>query len=284
MSFDTTTGESTQKFVRVGAHSTQGLRPTMEDRHLSFVWRDWTVAAILDGHGGAEAAIFVADHLHSVLCHWLTQTVAMEEALTRTVVQLHEAYREEESFTQASAGCTLVMLLLSPSLNQAWCVHCGDARAVQMQYQFGSFVWQWSSSDHSLDRPSQLTRIQSLPDFTIRRGYLLAVRDGKPHGNGLNLARSIGDFAHEPAISCLPEISQHEASPGSVWVLSCDGLVEPVQQANGSVAEAVSKKDMVRVMQQGGPPDDVCERLVNLALSRNSRDNITCMVCIIDTM
>jgi len=294
MAFDTTSGGSGRGRVYVGSHEVQGLRPTMEDEHLHFEWQGWNVAAIMDGHGGCEAAVFVAKHLQDVLCGRLSHVLSVEagmnqeqmnqalkQAMEQTVVDLHEAYRDEEYLTDdVAAGCTLVMLIINLARNQTWCVHCGDARAVRLQ-KFDRFVWQWSSSDHSLERPSQLARIQSKPNFIIHKGYLLTVRNDGRDSGGINLARSIGDFRFEPAVTCFPEVSLQDASVGSVWILSCDGLVEPVRRPDGSLGEAVLVPDLINEIQKEEDLSVSCQRLVDLALMRNSCDNITCMVCAI---
>ena len=50
----------------IGISEIQGRRPSMEDKQVYLSLRDGTIkySAVYNGHGGSEAAIYLANNLH----------------------------------------------------------------------------------------------------------------------------------------------------------------------------------------------------------------------------
>ena len=89
--------------LRYGLSSMQGWRVEMEDAHSAVIGlpqtglKDWSFFAVFDGHGGVDAAIYAANHLHVNLVHQESFNQDPCEALCRAFKLTDERFVKKAS-------------------------------------------------------------------------------------------------------------------------------------------------------------------------------------------
>lgn len=157
--------------------------------------------------------------------------------LAVATAEAQRAIGERRHGTLAEMGTTVAIVhLLGPRVHVA---HVGDSRV----YMVRDGVLHPLTTDHSM-----LGELQ-------RAGVDLASRGDHPWGNAIT--RALGPP------SCTPDLRELEARIGDLFVLCTDGLWEPVAPTT------------LRELAQGTPAGAACRALIDEALRRGGRDNIT---------
>jgi serine/threonine protein phosphatase PrpC len=125
----------------VGSTGMQGWRLEMEDAHVSIdipEQPDHLFLAVFDGHAGAGAAKFAAQHI----IRYLTDTddwkayksgkcqniELLGNAMTRAFVVVDEYMKQHQHSTDDTSGCTSVTAIITPK--HIICANAGDSRCV----------------------------------------------------------------------------------------------------------------------------------------------------------
>ena len=273
---------------------------------------------VLDGHRGAAAAEFVAAHAAGAVAFALAEDTDPGSALATAFLALDAAYvaAEEEAAQQHSegnhrlaarprpSGCCAVAALLWGG-RTLYLANAGDCRAVLLRDSESDpaaaagpgVTWSEAadSDSHSqllqsCHRPrlvaTALTRDHTANDPAERErltasghgGALMAPQ--RPGGGGwrvapaaLEVTRSLGDAdMRGSGVTPSPEVSSVELGQGDVaLILGCDGLWDTLTlgEAARLVAETVKQPAML------------ASRLVEVALSEGSDDNVTALVVLL---
>lgn len=156
--------------------------------------------------------------------------------------------------------------------------HLGKQRGDLLKPKWPVIV---ESVDHKPDHPIEKERIQAAG------GFVSGEEPPRLDGN-LAVSRGLGDFEYksgtalpvaEQKVSCVPDIYEVSGLPaGSICLLACDGLWD-VMDAN-TVADFVLARLGATTE---GPTDlgDIAAELVKMALTKNSRDNVTCLIALL---
>jgi protein phosphatase len=232
----------------VGARSETGyVRNENQDR-MSCVGTPCGYAYIVsDGMGGRRAGALAAQLTIETLTHALLgiQSIpfapdairhALEEANKMVYARGHSGVAETQGM-----GATAVVLFVAGS--QALVAHVGDSRA----YLHAEGVLRQLTRDHSL--------VQKMVD-----AGLLAVTDAASHPDSSILDRAIGVLP-DVEVDISGWISLHE---GDRILLCSDGL-------HGYVADS----EIIAVLENKGSPQELADRLVDVALRKGGEDNIT---------
>ena len=200
----------------------------------------WVVADGMGGHDAGDlASQAIVDSLKTLpACQRLSDFIDdVEDRLLKVNQQLiDEAANREQPTT---IGSTVVALLAVQ--HHCACLWAGDSRAYRMR----DGQMQAVSRDHS--------QVEEL----IEQGQLLR-EDAEAHPAANVITRAVG-AAEELFI----DVELKELRDGDRYLLCSDGLFKEV-----------SEQEIAEYMQQGSCRD-VCEQLVQLALERGSRDNVT---------
>ncbi|HHJ15159.1 MAG TPA: serine/threonine-protein phosphatase [Gammaproteobacteria bacterium] len=200
----------------------------------------WVVA---DGMGGHDAGDFasqaIIDSLSQVGPQQRLSTFIdeVEDRLLQVNQVLIETAAQREEPT--TIGSTVVALLAVG--DYCACLWAGDSRA----YRLSGGQMQPVSQDHS--------QVEEL----IEQGMLLR-EDAESHPAANVITRAVG-----AAEELFVDVELVELQDGDRFLLCSDGLFKEV-----------SEPEIAQYMQRGSC-QDVCRELVDLALERGSRDNVT---------
>jgi serine/threonine protein phosphatase PrpC len=251
----------------------QGVRPTMEDRHVHIPYLDVLLNrnvksqevsyyAVYDGHGGQSVATYVGNHLHLNI----VQNLLFERD---TVKAIHEAYLlTQESLKQNaeyanslnSAGSTSVSILIKgKTMFVSW---AGDSLA--SIFRTDRHDEELIIPPHKPSNPDEKKRIENLGGF-------ISDENGVARTNGVvAVTRAFGNLRHkviipEPTIKQIPITGNEE-----FLVIACDGLwdVMTTQDVREYVDHYKSKNKKFK---------GIAESLVDEALLRGSTDNVSCV-------
>jgi len=272
--------------IDVSHFSTQGRRPTMEDKvqviesfkinkpphcvgPLSFF-------GVYDGHSGTGAV----EYCYKAVYEFLKQQLKLGMA---PAAALDYAYAAADKHVLADgSGCTACSVLVCKETGRMWVANCGDSRAVLCRAGQAIEL----TKDHKASDALEAKRIAAAG------GEILDVKGNKyvkyPKEDthlGLSVSRSLGDNHYndtvDPLIIGTPDITQQVLQKEDEFVvLACDGVwdVMSSQQAVDHLRSFYAK-----CKKKGRPVDaeKMSEELANKALKDRSGDNISVVVAIL---
>ncbi|XP_014257236.1 probable protein phosphatase 2C T23F11.1 [Cimex lectularius] len=239
--------------------SMQGWRVTMEDAHSVYMELpgDPTASyfAVYDGHSGPKVAEFASRNLHKyVVKNDLFQRGFVKDAMKAAFLDMDVEMREREELQDDMSGSTAIVVLIKEG--SLFCANLGDSRAIAVIDGHVHAL----SFDHKPNTPSEYERIVEAGGW---------VEFNRVNGN-LAVSRAFGDFVYKmnenrdqekQSIIALPDVTETKLNERWEFILlACDGIWDVL--SNTDVGEFVS----VRI-QQGKPPDAICEDLLNRCLS-----------------
>lgn len=262
-----------------GACGMQGWRLEMEDAHIV---KDMPslpnhlFLAVFDGHGGSGAAIYAAKNLVQCIENtplWKEYVFGGREnvellgqALQQAFLTLDEDLRRYQERAGDPSGCTAVTAMVTPG--HIICANSGDSRCV-----FGyDNQCKPLSADHKPYDEAEKKRIETAGGCV----------QWKRVDGDLAVSRAFGDFQYKnrpdlPArnqkVTCFPDIDVWTRTPGDeLLVLGCDGVWDVMSSQEGV--------DLVRQILLTGEEnmEQVAEELIDIALQKGSRDNISAVV------
>mmetsp|Transcript_57889 Transcript_57889/g.152424 ORF Transcript_57889/g.152424 Transcript_57889/m.152424 type:complete len:333 (-) Transcript_57889:73-1071(-) len=286
--------------VRYGVHSIQNLRPEMEDAHRAVLagqaeggenrapLGSWSYFAVFDGHGGAHAAEFAGERLHSLLaedCEALSKDPC--EALRRAVARTEEQWLSLASAEELMDGTTAAVALVDKENSRVVVGNVGDSEIL-----LGSRTAAGATQFEALTKVHHLKRSESeAARITAAGGRVWRGRLGHPKINpqvlSLSISRAIGDLffkdekytdGHASGLIAEPHIASVEVGREEVTaqflLIGCDGLWDTVTY--DQAAEYIFRR-----LGEGDDPQAISEGLVHLARDAGSSDNITVMVVLL---
>lgn len=265
--------------LAAGAAGMQGWRVEMEDSHII---RDMpslpshTLFCIFDGHGGAGAAIYASAYLVNVIQDlplWkqyidsgANKIDLLGECFALAFTEIDVQLKRKQDGTEDSSGCTAVAAMITPEF--VLCANAGDSRCVLGTNNSTKNM----SEDHKPYDEGERRRIENAGG---------SVQWKRVDGD-LAVSRALGDFqyktrpdlpARDQKVTCYPDITIHERTPeDDVLILACDGVWDVMTST-----EAVN---VVREIFLSGETNMqlVSEELIDVALNKGSRDNISAVV------
>uniref|UniRef100_A0A672Z596 Protein phosphatase 1E n=1 Tax=Sphaeramia orbicularis TaxID=375764 RepID=A0A672Z596_9TELE len=259
-----------QPYYETSIHAIKNMRRKMEDKHVIIPdfntlfniqdQEEQAFFAVFDGHGGVDAAIYAANHLHVNLVHQESFNHDPGEALYRAFKLTDERFVKKASRENLRCGTTgVVTFLRGRTLYVAW---LGDSQVILVRR--GQVVE--LMKPHKPDREDEKQRIEALGGCVIWFGTWRV-------NGSLSVSRAIGDSEHKPYIC---GDADHSIFPldGSedYLILACDGFWD-----------TVSPDEAVRVVsdhlqENSGDTTMVAHKLVASARDAGSSDNITVIV------
>ncbi|XP_054649464.1 integrin-linked kinase-associated serine/threonine phosphatase 2C isoform X2 [Dunckerocampus dactyliophorus] len=246
--------------------------------------------AVFDGHGGARASLFAAEHLHQTLAKKFPrgETDNLEKLVKKCLIDTFRQ-TDEDFLKKASSqkpawkdGSTATCMLV---LNDVvYVANLGDSRAVlcRMEAEGGSTEERRPatlalSKEHNPTIYEERMRIQRAGG-TVRDGRVLGV---------LEVSRSIGDGQYKRCgVIATPDLRRCQLTSSDRFIiLACDGLFKVF-----SADEAV--KFVLDLFQEGGADQKLtdkeeqfeaaCQQLASEAVRRGCADNVTVILVSID--
>ncbi|BDA46808.1 probable Integrin-linked kinase-associated serine/threonine phosphatase 2C at C-terminar half [Coccomyxa sp. Obi] len=252
------------------------------------------LAAVFDGHKTCEAAELAHKRLPELLSRE-PQLFNANKGSTRDEVcdVIMRSFKTLDKEILEDAHCSKIKdcqyggttALLALCIGQVlYVAHTGDSGAVMACTSFDVNFPLRLTSDHKPNRPDEHARIQDAGG-NIDERHDRVVSDPKPHNNRitlLNMSRSLGDpqFKRgkgEPQVECEPEVRRVELQPADVaLVLGSDGLWD--KMSDTTAVAIVNKVKGKSQSLSNGTAKDAAQALVDEALKRGTKDNITAVV------
>jgi protein phosphatase len=238
--------------LRVGSHTAQGLRSNNEDRYV--VDRVNKVFLVADGMGGQErgeqasgmAAEIIPRVVHDHLAANEEATLAVQKALTEANQAIIHAGRHQPAGRRM--GTTAVLAV--QRADQVYVAGLGDSRAYLIRG----------------NRVEQLTVDHSVAQALVSSG-VLSEEEAK---------HSPWQHVLHKFLGCAEMVEGAEVRPftpqaGDRLLLASDGLTNHI-----------TEEDLRDGRTRYPDPQEWAERLVQIALERGSRDNVTCVIIAFD--
>ncbi|KAI6691331.1 hypothetical protein NL676_028159 [Syzygium grande] len=240
--------------------SKTGRRDVMEDRYgvTVDVAGDPKQAffAVIDGHGGQAAADYVAENLGNNILREVG-TLGKERGSLEEAIRKGYLVTDKEFLSQGvvSGACAASVLLKDGHLHVA---NVGDCRVVLCRKGVADTL----TRDHQVSQEDERLRIENSGGFVYSRNGVWRV-----HGS-LAISRAIGDSHLKEWIISDPEIKTCQITP------DCEFLVV----ASDGLWDKVSDQEAVDLVSKQINSQESCKKLVELACSRGSMDDITVML------
>ncbi|XP_039888312.1 protein phosphatase 1E isoform X1 [Simochromis diagramma] len=259
-----------QPYYETSIHAIKNMRRKMEDKHIIIPdfntlfniqdQEEQAFFAVFDGHGGVDAAIYAANHLHVNLVRQESFSQDPSEALCRAFKLTDERFVKKASRENLRCGTTgVVTFLRGRTLYVAW---LGDSQVILVRR--GQVVE--LMKPHKPDREDEKQRIEALGGCVIWFGTWRV-------NGSLSVSRAIGDSEHKPYIC---GDADHGIFPldGSedYLILACDGFWDTVNP--DEAVRVVSD----HLQENTGDTTMVAHKLVASARDAGSSDNITVIV------
>ncbi|XBI01121.1 hypothetical protein VPH35_129964 [Triticum aestivum] len=240
--------ESEDGKLSCGYSSFKGRRPTMEDRYdvkfAKIKGQSVSLFAVFDGHAGPLAAEYLKEYL-------LDNLIKHPQFLRNPKLALKSVttpYRED--------GSTALAAILVG--DQLYVANVGDSRAIALKGGKAIPL----SDDHKPNLKDERARIENAGGGVSYDGFTWRV-DGI-----LAMSRAFGNRSLKNYVIAEPDIQETQVSSDLEYlVLATDGLWDVVQN-----------EDVISLMKATDGPEAAAVKLTEMAHSRHSSDNITCIV------
>ena len=266
-------------------HSLKG-----EDASMSTVLkangRSLSVASIMDGHGGTQAAALCCTQLPARIESAVSSGSSIEEACSQAFALCNEEIRE----AGMTSGTTATVIVHDHAARRLVCCNVGSSNALLITASEVSRI----TVDHRLQgNAAEQERVRSAGAIVA---YACHPTGGYPSGplrmwpGGLATGRTIGDADCEDFAICEPAISAHEVPPTGACVVACsDGVWDALSEdAVVSVVRAciaaarTNRKAAKQRAAAASPAQAAADRVVAAALrARGPLDDITCVVMLL---
>mmetsp|Transcript_20527 Transcript_20527/g.30721 ORF Transcript_20527/g.30721 Transcript_20527/m.30721 type:complete len:398 (+) Transcript_20527:329-1522(+) len=270
-----------QSVVGCGYFESQGPRPSMEDDHIScdsFAGdTKQGFFAVYDGHGGRGSVDFVAKSLHLNLSTSLKQNPgrAIPQHLIHAYLKTDGQLRRQNIL---QSGTTAVTCLVRTDGHTKYLFvgNAGDSRAVLSRKKRKAVRL---TIDHKPNVPEEKKRICSLPN-----GFVTKTPPPRVLGY-LAVSRALGDhsFKERDYVIAKPYCQSVALdAEDDVLILACDGVWDVMedQEAIDFVHDFLDKK--ASVSDANERLRQASEALVKEALRRDTRDNVTVMIILLN--
>ncbi|XP_061682580.1 integrin-linked kinase-associated serine/threonine phosphatase 2C [Syngnathoides biaculeatus] len=244
--------------------------------------------AVFDGHGGARASRFAAEHLHHILAKKFPTGESenldklIKKCLVDTFRQTDEDFLKKASSQKpawkdgSTATCVLVLddMVYVANLGDSKAVLCRmeeDVEAPEGRRQRPTTLA--LSREHNPTIYEERMRIQRAGG-TVREGRVLGV---------LEVSRSIGDGQYKRCgVISSPDLRRCQLTANDRFiVLACDGLFK-VFSADEAVRFVLDVLQDCKLTEKEAQFEAACQQLASEAVRRGCADNVTVILVSID--
>lgn len=222
------------------------VRQQNQDAYAARVLEDGrAIALVCDGMGGARAgnvASTMAVKLFMEEFLMPGQKDSVEEQMGHAASVANQAVFQRSATDPECAGMGTTMVAVLAGAEEAVILNEGDSRAYHI----------------NTDGIVLVTRDHSLVEDLVERGELTR-EQARTHPHRNLITRALGA---EPVL--MADCFRQPLSPGDCLLLCSDGL-----------SNVVNEQEMLYEVVHGGAPEQCCQRLLSIALSRGAPDNVT---------
>ena len=247
------------------------FRKHMEDEHTAvphFADRRGSLyCGLYDGHGGRHAVEFVKSHLHATIERELRSGSTGEAPLEAIRRGFRSVDRMLLQIGALHCGTTVAVCLCLPgqgatsSSTDLHVANVGDSRVVLVGA--GGQPAKRLSVDHVATDPDEVRRVQSDGGHVINNRV----------GGSLAITRALGDHvlkAEDGGVSCEPHTCVHRVGPNDRFVIMASDGIWDVMSDDDAQELLLANADLSN--------DDLAQRVIQSALARGTRDNLSVLV------
>ncbi|KAL0555787.1 hypothetical protein IC582_004285 [Cucumis melo] len=245
----------------------KGRRETLEDAYgvMLDIFGDSKQAffAVVDGHGGRDAADYVVEHLGKNIINALEKIAGEEEKAIESAIRRGHKRTDEEFLSQGvgSGACAASVLVKDGELHVA---NVGDCRVVLSRNGVATPL----TKQHRLCREEERVRIEKSGGFVECKNGVWRVQ------GSLAVSRAIGDLHLKEWVISEPEIHRLPLTPDCEFlIMASDGLWDKVkdQEAVDEVMREMGDEKNKEAMK-------ACKMLMEMSFRRGNMDDVTVMV------
>lgn len=222
------------------------VRQQNQDAYAAKVLDDGRVIALVcDGMGGARAGNVASTMAVELFMEEFLkpgQESPVEERMGHAASVANQAVFQRSAADPECAGMGTTMVAVLVGAEEAVILNEGDSRAYHINSEGIVLV----------------TRDHSLVEDLVERGELTR-EQARTHPHKNLITRALGA---EPVL--MADCFRQPLATGDCLLLCSDGL-----------SNVVNEQEMLYEAVHGGAPDQCCQRLLNIALSRGAPDNVT---------
>lgn len=219
--------------------------------HIELLAEDMALGIVCDGMGGAKAGnvasqLAVETFLETAKAQPPEQWRNEPEALLHFAAEQANGavhFRANVDADCRGMGTTMVVALVVG--DRAYILNIGDSRCYLVQPE----------------GISRITRDHSLVEDLVARGQITP-EQARQHPQKNLITRALGAESRLRA-----DLFRQPMEPGDALLLCSDGL-----------SNVVSDQELLYEVLHGGPAEDCCRRLLDIALSRGAPDNVTAVL------
>ena len=222
-----------------------------DDYYIEQVEPDLGLAIVCDGMGGARAGN-IASQLAVQTFLETAKSSPPQEWRAEPEALLHSAAQQANTAVYTMAGrepeCRGMGTTMGAALvvgQNAYILNIGDSRCYLVQP----------------DGIRRLTRDHSVVEDLVTRGKITP-EQARQHPQKNLITRALGAEAQLRA-----DLYRQALSPGDALLLCSDGL-----------SNVVTEQEVLYEVLHGGPAEDCCRRLLDIALLRGAPDNVTAVL------
>ena len=205
---------------------------------------------IFDGHGGNDVVKYIKDRIPEIIKKNLNDLYPIEQCFINSFNKIDE---ELKFYDSEYTGSTATIVLIQD--NKIYCANVGDSRAYIIYDNYIKKI----TVDHKCSVPEEAERV-------IKAGG--KITKNRVQGQ-LVLSRSLGDlYVKKYGVINLPDISTN----------TIDYNIKYVVIASDGIWDVVDEKTVLNMSKMKKNADDFCKDLVKLAIEKESKDNISCIV------
>ncbi|KAK4745412.1 hypothetical protein SAY87_011724 [Trapa incisa] len=242
-----------------GHSSFRGKRVSMEDfydiKTSKIDGQTVAMFGIFDGHGGSRAAEYLKEHLFDNLMKHPDFIKDAKSTITKIYQQTDKDFLDSERDSFRDDGSTASTAVLVG--RHLYVANVGDSRTVISKAGKAIPL----SEDHKPNRSDERKRIESAGGVVMWTGTWRV-------GGVLAMSRAFGNRMLKQFVVAEPEIQEQEIDEEiELLVLASDGLWD-----------VVPNEDAISLAGEQEEPEMAARKLTEVAYSRGSADNITCIV------
>ena len=216
---------------------------------------------LFDGHGGSDPVKYVCDRLPETFSKFLFDTKNnIEKSLINTFQKLDDEIKLLPDTENVGTTALIIYILKDTDLTSnarkiIYCANVGDSRCILLN----NTGFKRLSYDHKCTDESEAARIRKVGGIVF---------NGRVFGQ-LALSRALGDHAMKKyGVICLPNIVKHLISQKDRFIVLC----------SDGVWDVLSDEDVYNLSMKVKNSCELSTLIVNTAIDKGSRDNISCIV------
>jgi serine/threonine protein phosphatase PrpC/transcriptional regulator of met regulon len=220
---------------------------------------------LFDGHGGSQTVKYVSERLPDIFSKFLNETKNnVEKSLIYTFQKLDEELKVLPDCENVGTTACVVYIfkdadIITGGRKTFYCANIGDTRCILVSSSGSKRM----SYDHKCTDESEVARIRKVGGVVF---------NGRVFGQ-LALSRAFGDHAMKKyGVICTPHVNKHIVSEKDKFIVLC----------SDGVWDVLTDEDVYSLSLKIKNADEFSTLIVNTAIYRGSRDNISCIAITIN--